>query len=917
MDPLPAPNLKPDDPSAAEPARLRLARKNGFFKTFSLTNLRKPTSNVDRRDLEGNDSELDLGNDDQQFFDSVFSSAPSVLLDESSFVGDSLSNHKDVYGWAVVYENQRGMTFFSIPYYSPLSLLPNDPPPFTLPEGDGYNNRQPQASLTEYPLPDGTWRWVSKSWMVDMRDAGEVQYDGFEYNWFFRKHNWRAEVGTLSAGGWVRRRRWVRLMMRPAKPVTDEGYDSEEASRPSSHPSSVREIDPDGAKRVQSVWKGDGGDWERCCSCMRQLLRDGKKLELWKEWLGINDVVENGRGKGKQRTEDASPLPSQAARDELVSEQLSSNEPPPAEFIARVTSEHAQEILNFFIYPESRAQFLGLARKAGLLTDLGPASVSLSTQAVDFWSYTRSFDDSFVERPSRIEYARSLGQSWDFRISVHVPLSLSLGPALLSFISSPRARRSKGFLTGLKSVLRRELGVTGFSFAITVAIGGGSALQHLWKRIEDDAHDAELCSKHCGRFARRFHVLRAYLSSISEEGKAFALNALSSFVAIMLLQAHRRSSQTRKAAIPWTIPISPPPKNALGRSSATLDLTLLLIVRALDAVVQKVVFRRGGDEGEEARRWRQRVTTKLDALMFWASSARITSMANVDTRLIAGLRAIKSGEWSYVDGSRPNPNILSSLSQALGYPPSWGDPACLPAYGGPAATVSWRELGVRGRDGLGGLPCEIVHGTVTGGSCTTNAATRGLHALLEAFVIYLPVHFLPILLTHPHALLRPQKLLQTLLGVLRSASFLSTFVSSIWTAVCLTRTLLVARLLPNISHDFYDGPFGCVMAGCLACGSSIWIENGRRRGEMALYVLPRAIRACLPDRWVRSGSRSVYAIERIAFTLSLALLLTEGVYRPECTRGLARWTLSFVLNGPNAGLWKPKRQDNFADPPQS
>jgi hypothetical protein len=81
--------------------------------------------------------------------------------------------------------------------------------------------------------------------------------------------------------------------------------------------------------------------------------------------------------------------------------------------------------------------------------------------------------------------------------------------------------------------------------------------------------------------------------------------------------------------------------------------------------------------------------------------------------------------------------------------------------------------------------------------------------------------------------------------------------------VCFTRTLVVARVLPGISHDFYDGPFGCVMAGCLVCGSSIWIESGRRRGEMALYVLPRAIGACLPDRWLRSGRRSVYAIEQL------------------------------------------------------
>jgi hypothetical protein len=105
-------------------------------------------------------------------------------------------------------------------------------------------------------------------------------------------------------------------------------------------------------------------------------------------------------------------------------------------------------------------------------------------------------------------------------------------------------------------------------------------------------------------------------------------------------------------------------------------------------------------------------------------------------------------------------------------------------------------------------------------------------------------------------------MLSTFLAALRSATFLSTFVASYWYTVCITRTLVFARLFPFVSHDFWDGPYGCVMAGSLACGSSIWIENGQRRGEMALYVLPRAIGACLPDTWVRSGNRAVRITER-------------------------------------------------------
>lgn len=115
-------------------------------------------------------------------------------------------------------------------------------------------------------------------------------------------------------------------------------------------------------------------------------------------------------------------------------------------------------------------------------------------------------------------------------------------------------------------------------------------------------------------------------------------------------------------------------------------------------------------------------------------------------------------------------------------------------------------------------------------------------------------------------LLRPHRIVATLLSALRSASFLTAFITSYWYTICLTRSLLLARVFSSVSHDFWDGPYGCILAGCLSCGSSIWIENGRRRGEMSLYVLPRAIRTILPDTWIRSGNRGVLAAERFVFS---------------------------------------------------
>ena len=118
------------------------------------------------------------------------------------------------------------------------------------------------------------------------------------------------------------------------------------------------------------------------------------------------------------------------------------------------------------------------------------------------------------------------------------------------------------------------------------------------------------------------------------------------------------------------------------------------------------------------------------------------------------------------------------------------------------------------------------------------------------------------MIKRPRDLISFERLIPVLLGAMRSATFLSTFVQLMWFGVCSARTFLFARLFPWISHDYFDGPYGCILVASLICGSSIWIENSRRRGEIALYVLPRAIRTILLDSWLKSGRRRVQLIER-------------------------------------------------------
>lgn len=414
----PPPSLAQDD-SVADAIHQRLTPKSRLLRVLSFQKLRLRTSSSSKKSLrnDSNPSETPVeANSVQEFSATISTSTPNdIPITLNGGPKGEEDENTDRYEWAVVYENQRGMTLFSIPYYSALSLLPSDPSAFTLPNASHKRSEQPPITLTTYPLPDGSWRWVSRAWMIDMRnsDSGVVQHDGFEYNWVFRRHNWRAQVGFLSAGGWVRRRRWVRLMMRPAKnkPHADfEGSASSSSAssrtnllRHSTTPSNLSSLSELHNVTVETVWYGNEDDWRRCRSLMIRYARDGRKLDLWRIWLGYyhpsyqNHFVDTsdadkGKRRHKQWTEDDGPLPSQHLEVDAASHQ--SMTPPPREYFIPILHKHGRDLLHLFIYPDSRVQFVKLLGKVGLLADLGVSIGSdFSTSELEFWSYTSGLDE--------------------------------------------------------------------------------------------------------------------------------------------------------------------------------------------------------------------------------------------------------------------------------------------------------------------------------------------------------------------------------------------------------------------------------------------------------------------------------------------------------------------------------------------
>ena len=216
-----------------------------------------------------------------------------------------------------------------------------------------------------------------------MQSDGQVQYDGFEYNWFFRKHKWSA-----TSAAWVRRRRWIRLMMRPATshlPPSTNGHITSSTSPSLNAParaiqnqslvisdggpsrlswkSGIQSLPPSASSSRSAtssvapgfIWQGDGGDdWERCHDYLRSLTRDGKKLEAWKLWLGLHDIVEGGGEEEnlggvnitkKRWTEDEGLLPSQALVASPKVDDVSTT--PPRDWIVAAIREHVSVSLRW------------------------------------------------------------------------------------------------------------------------------------------------------------------------------------------------------------------------------------------------------------------------------------------------------------------------------------------------------------------------------------------------------------------------------------------------------------------------------------------------------------------------------------------------------------------------------------------
>lgn len=210
-------------------------------------------------------------------------------------------------------------------------------------------------------------------------------------------------------------------------------------------------------------------------------------------------------------------------------------------------------------------------------------------------------------------------------------LSFALGPALLPILTSGKAWSKTG-TRRVRGVLRREMGVQGFAFVMMVCVGGGATIKHLWDIFDgENGKGDSVLPVHAA--SRPPQARKRSWFSLGSSHKTFISNVISASVAFALLHAKLptslRSPLKRSPPLPPSVP-APVIIEGLGKASPTLDLTLLLVVRAVDSVLQKNILGSAavGKPGlsqkdkEEKKKKRQQLKVALDALIFWACSAR-------------------------------------------------------------------------------------------------------------------------------------------------------------------------------------------------------------------------------------------------------------------------------------------------------
>ncbi|KZT60770.1 hypothetical protein CALCODRAFT_428897 [Calocera cornea HHB12733] len=191
------------------------------------------------------------------------------------------------------------------------------------------------------------------------------------------------------------------------------------------------------------------------------------------------------------------------------------------------------------------------------------------------------------------------------------------------------------------------------------------------------------------------------------------------------------------------------------------------------------------------------------------------------------------------------------------------------------------------------VPCEAVHPWID--SCWNVPLDRFMVVAKSMAPVYTALHLIPALLFRPKRFMQQPVLsiLRTAGGILRSCSFLGIFVVLYQAWFCFKHQMWLRPGTPEILRKFFASRFSFWLGGFMTC-TSLFVEEKKRRGELAMYVLPKA----LESAWgMLKSRRLVFKVPRgdaVLAAIGMAMVMHDSAHLSRLVRGIL-----YQFIGPN------------------
>ncbi|KAI9344244.1 hypothetical protein BDR26DRAFT_1005960 [Obelidium mucronatum] len=177
------------------------------------------------------------------------------------------------------------------------------------------------------------------------------------------------------------------------------------------------------------------------------------------------------------------------------------------------------------------------------------------------------------------------------------------------------------------------------------------------------------------------------------------------------------------------------------------------------------------------------------------------------------------------------------------------------------------------------VPCGILHPPVD--DCNTQMGLTLVKVLRAILPVYASLNFVPMVVLKTRELLRrPQALIfRGVKNTIRSSLFLAVFVSTFMRIACITRTLIQRKIISK------DNRYLFWLNGFIS-SAAIFIEDEKRRSELAMYVLPRGMDALYRTLYSKSLIFRVPHFEVGMFSVATGLIIMYYQTEPEALGGI-------------------------------